>query len=30
VLTALLKTDLFGAGSTLNLKLPAGVASDTD
>ncbi|HYP87260.1 MAG TPA: imelysin family protein [Polyangiaceae bacterium] len=30
VLTALLKTDLFGAGSSLNLKLPAGVASDTD
>jgi uncharacterized protein len=29
-LTGLLKTDLFGAGSTLNLKLPAGVASDTD
>jgi uncharacterized protein len=30
VFTSLLKTDLFGAGSTLNLKLPAGVASDTD
>jgi len=29
-LTALLKADFFGAGSTLNLKLPAGVASDTD
>lgn len=29
-LTDPLKTDLFGAGSPLNLKLPAGVASDTD
>jgi uncharacterized protein len=29
-LTALLKADFFGPGSTLNLKLPAGVASDTD
>jgi predicted lipoprotein len=29
-LTSLLKADFFGAGSTLNLKLPAGVASDTD
>jgi predicted lipoprotein len=29
-LTALLKADFFGSGSTLNLKLPAGVASDTD
>ncbi len=29
-LTDLLKSDLFGAGSPLNLKLPAGVASDTD
>jgi uncharacterized protein len=30
VLTSLLKADFFGPGSTLNLKLPAGVASDTD
>ena len=30
VLTLLLKADFFGSGSTLNLKLPAGVASDTD
>jgi uncharacterized protein len=29
-LTLLLKADFFGPGSTLNLKLPAGVASDTD
>lgn len=29
-LTDPLKNDLFGAGSPLNLKLPAGVASDTD
>lgn len=29
-LTDLLKSDLFGAGSPLNLKLPDGVASDTD
>lgn len=29
-LTVLLKADFFGPGSTLNLKLPAGVASDTD
>lgn len=29
-LTSLLKADLFGPGSSLNLKLPAGVASDTD
>jgi len=29
-LTSLLKADFFGPGSTLNLKLPAGVASDTD
>lgn len=29
-LTSLLKSDFFGPGSTLNLKLPAGVASDTD
>ena len=29
-LTLLLKADFFGAGSALNLKLPAGVASDTD
>lgn len=29
-LTALLKGDFFGPGSALNLKLPAGVASDTD
>ena len=28
--TDLLKSDLFGAGSPLNLKLPASVASDTD
>jgi uncharacterized protein len=30
VLTNLLKTNLFGSASPLNLKLPAGVASDTD
>jgi uncharacterized protein len=30
VLTDLLKTELFGSGSPLNLELPAGVASDTD
>jgi predicted lipoprotein len=29
-LTDLLKTDLFGAGSPLGLKLPDGIASDTD
>jgi len=29
-LTSLLKADFFGPGSSLNLKLPAGVASDTD
>jgi predicted lipoprotein len=29
-LTTLLKSQFFGAGSTLNLKLPASVASDTD
>ncbi len=29
-LTDLLKSDLFGPGSPLNLKLPEGVASDTD
>jgi predicted lipoprotein len=29
-LTDLLKNDLFGAGSPLNLKLPAGVEGDTD
>jgi uncharacterized protein len=29
-LTSLLKADFFGTGSTLNLKLPAGIASDTD
>lgn len=29
-LTDLLKTDLFGTGSPLNLKLPAGVEGDTD
>jgi hypothetical protein len=29
-LTDLLKSDLFGAGSPLNLELPDGVASDTD
>jgi predicted lipoprotein len=29
-LTDLLKSELFGSGSPLNLKLPAGVASDTD
>lgn len=28
--TSLLKADFFGPGSSLNLKLPAGVASDTD
>lgn len=28
--TDLLKTDLFGSGSPLNLKLPAGVEGDTD
>jgi predicted lipoprotein len=30
VLSDLLKGQLFGSGSVLNLKLPAGVASDTD
>jgi uncharacterized protein len=29
-LTSLLKSDLFGAGSPLNLKLPGGVEGDTD
>ncbi|HET9953939.1 MAG TPA: imelysin family protein [Polyangiaceae bacterium] len=29
-LTDILKTDLFGSGSPLNLKLPAGVEGDTD
>lgn len=29
-LTTLLKSDLFGAGSPLNLKLPGGVEGDTD
>jgi len=29
-LTDLLKTDLFGAGSPLNLKLPMGIEGDTD
>ena len=29
-LTDMLKTDLFGAGSPLNLKLPASVENDTD
>ena len=30
VLTTLLKTNLFGSASPLNLRLPASAASDTD